>query len=782
MIKSVVLENWKSHEKTELEFTKGTNVLIGQMGAGKTSVMDAITFALFGTFPALQSRKIKLDQCIMDKPVKKDRARVKLVFSLNDSEYEIVREVSRGKGTTVSEFRKDGALIEQGSSQRVTDAIVKEIQVDYELFSRAVYSEQNQIDYFLQIPAGQRKKKIDELLKLDRLEKARSTLTTVISRLKSQAKDKQRALQEFEEEDLEKKIKSLEEDLESIKKKGTSLLLNLEEKRKTLKEVSDNLEKLEEKQRKVRDIENKLNSLKGQLEELDGKIKVLREKLGENLARDFEHEKEKLEKEMKTLSIKLEELGLDKLQREISELNMKQGSLKTTTEELSKKLRERDELVKKLEDLKKKDWEKELVKRKEELKQLEAKLTEAKLVIENENKRLSELEKAGDRCPVCDSPISKSKKEELRKKSLKSIENAKEKIKEIEERITKVDLSEIESKVREVTVISEKLKDLDVEGKLEKVSTELKEVEKELEKKKAELDKKSSERTELEKEKEKILRELSDVERIIELQKEYRSAQKQKTEKAEQLTVLNKQIVEMKFDESALVQKRKEKEQLSVEISSLETTINSMKQLLEEKEKRLKELKLKKEQAEEWKKDVEFLKKQATSMEIFKNALEATQVQLREETLAALNAGTEDIWPRIYPYGDYTSLRLGIEGGDYILQLRRRDGTWVNVEGIASGGERSTACLALRIAFSLVLTQNLSWLVLDEPTHNLDRQGVIMLSKALREHLPELVEQVFIITHDEEMEAAVSGALYRLERDKEQDEPTRAVLVSMGLK
>jgi DNA repair exonuclease SbcCD ATPase subunit len=167
-------------------------------------------------------------------------------------------------------------------------------------------------------------------------------------------------------------------------------------------------------------------------------------------------------------------------------------------------------------------------------------------------------------------------------------------------------------------------------------------------------------------------------------------------------------------------------------------------------------------------------------MSVFKNALEATQVQLREETLLSLNAGMEDVWPRMYPYGDYSSLRLGVEGGDYVLQLKQRNSEWVDVEGVASGGERSTAALALRIAFSLVLTQNLSWLVLDEPTHNLDRQGVSSLAQTMREHLPELVEQVFIITHDEEMEAAVSGSLYRLERKKEEDQPTKAVLVSMS--
>ena len=70
MITKLVLDNWRSHEHSEFEFENGTNVLVGAMGSGKTSAMDDICFALFGTFPALQARKLKLDQVIMSRPLK----------------------------------------------------------------------------------------------------------------------------------------------------------------------------------------------------------------------------------------------------------------------------------------------------------------------------------------------------------------------------------------------------------------------------------------------------------------------------------------------------------------------------------------------------------------------------------------------------------------------------------------------------------------------------------------------------------------------------------------
>ncbi|MEM5855644.1 MAG: AAA family ATPase, partial [Candidatus Aenigmatarchaeota archaeon] len=65
MITKVELKNWRSHLDSRLEFSPGTNILLGSIGSGKTSVLDAICFALFGTFPTLQTKKIKLDDVIM---------------------------------------------------------------------------------------------------------------------------------------------------------------------------------------------------------------------------------------------------------------------------------------------------------------------------------------------------------------------------------------------------------------------------------------------------------------------------------------------------------------------------------------------------------------------------------------------------------------------------------------------------------------------------------------------------------------------------------------------
>ena len=48
MITSIELGNFISHSETKLDFEDGVTVFVGHNGAGKSSIIDAITFGLFG--------------------------------------------------------------------------------------------------------------------------------------------------------------------------------------------------------------------------------------------------------------------------------------------------------------------------------------------------------------------------------------------------------------------------------------------------------------------------------------------------------------------------------------------------------------------------------------------------------------------------------------------------------------------------------------------------------------------------------------------------------------
>ncbi|HLD57076.1 MAG TPA: hypothetical protein VJA47_02150, partial [archaeon] len=118
-------------------------------------------------------------------------------------------------------------------------------------------------------------------------------------------------------------------------------------------------------------------------------------------------------------------------------------------------------------------------------------------------------------------------------------------------------------------------------------------------------------------------------------------------------------------------------------------------------------------------------------------------------------------------------IRLVVDG-DYILQLKT-GGEWVPVDGVASGGERNLACLALRVAFSLAFIPNLKWLILDEPTHNLDANAIRNFSEVLRGSIGSFVKQIFLITHEPRIAEDIDGFVYRLERDKAANGVTQVV-------
>jgi len=129
----------------------------------------------------------------------------------------------------------------------------------------------------------------------------------------------------------------------------------------------------------------------------------------------------------------------------------------------------------------------------------------------------------------------------------------------------------------------------------------------------------------------------------------------------------------------------------------------------------------------------------------------------------------QEIWEELYPYGDFSEIKLEATEDDYQLLLKAGD--WVNFN-LISGGERSLAALTMRMAISLVLVPKLSWIILDEPTHNMDRNSIELMAKVFREKISQMVEQVFIITHDEILKQAATSKLILLERDKKNNLPT----------
>lgn len=785
MITKVKLKNWRTHLDSELKFSDGTNCFIGPMGSGKTSVMDAICFGLFGTFLNLQQKKVKLEDIVMKKPSPKEKAEVSINFDINGSEFNVRRTIDKGRST--AELRKNGELIEGPQATKVTTEVERILKMDYDLFTRAIYSEQNQLDMFLTIPKGQRMRKIDELLAIDKFEKARKNTKTLINRFSVLIKEKERMVQDLEQDESLRKIETIKREFSELNERGARFRRQLAEVAKKKDDIDNEISKLKEQQQELQRIDEDYNKFTALAEVTQKDVDKLKEELmnfaettPEQLRKDFEALSENIKKYF--FQIDEERNRFDKLKGEYADDNAR---IKLIESDRLPKLREEAEEMKKIsKELKTnpvKKLESQLKKDKDALESKQMKIQKASAKLSELEESIQELGLVGSVCPICDGKLTEKKKSTLISKRKEKIEKLKKEIKKMQPEVIKIRkaIEKTEEKLSDMKVLEQKL------SSLEDSEKKLKELEKELEESKSKTSVFEKQKKMFEKNIEMLEEQLRGLQERQEKVKQILTKEEEANEKVDRLKEYNQKIFLLKkdreryvsFSPSILEKHEADYNSILSLKAEIETNIKNLSAISDEKRKLLEEIESKREMLENSRAEIRKVKAVSDQLHILVSSLAATQEQLRKEFVESVNQAMETIWSEIYPYRDIYNIRLGIEGGDYVLQMLDSTG-WVAADGIASGGERSMACLALRIAFSLVLAPQLKWLVLDEPTHNLDAKAVDLLANVLREKISTFVDQIFLITHDPSLETAVSGYLYRLDREKEKDGFTQVNLVS----
>jgi DNA repair protein SbcC/Rad50 len=779
MIDSIELKNWRSHLDTKMDFSDGTNVLVGIVGAGKTSVLDGLCFGLFGTFPTLASKKIKLEDMIMKKPQKKDKAEIVVNFSIGEDNYSVKRIIQKGK--TNGELRKNGKLIEAPQTQRVTEEVEKILKIHYDLFTRAVYSEQNEIDMFLTIPKGKRMSKIDQLLSIDKFETVRKNTVVLVNKCFAYSNEKKKIIEGLEA-GQSGGVSSVKDEIIKLGNERERLLVKLgsvKDKKSLQERKLADLKRIDKRLREI-DTEEKtciaiIQAYKADIDKLSDVIEIAeksdeqflqeiseREASLSGIKTDLVKDKEKLLDIRKTITSKdteakiLSEEKIPRLKKNIDDKKKLYTKLKRSSpEKLNQKLQER--VI-------------ELDKEKEKLHRFSARIEETEETI----KQMEEIEK---RCPLCDQGLTESKKIQIIKlkkmriaRSIKLKDDSLKNIEKFEKNISKLSMSLKESERMETQLLGMG----NLEEDFKSSETILKSIKSEI--KNLSTEEKMLDKTVslLEKDYESKLEGFNELKRFYEKKKELVEKTDKINESQSKISSLRKDKENFSgFYPEIIPSIENELMEVYGMLKGLEVKVQNTDSIIIEKKKILDELEKKKKIVDSYKSEVTRLDNIAEQLSLFESSVKSTQDQLRKNFITAVNQAMDEIWNQIYPYNDFYSARLGIEG-DYTLQLLDDTG-WINVDGVASGGERSIACLVLRIAFSLVLAPQLRWLVMDEPTHNLDSKTVEDFSLLLREQIPRMIDQVFIITHDQALESAVSGHLYKLHRDKASNEPTKAI-------
>ncbi|BAY12114.1 exonuclease subunit SbcC [Calothrix sp. NIES-2098] len=187
----LILKNFLSYREATLDF-RGlhTACICGSNGAGKSSLLEAITWAIWG-----ESRAAAEDDVIHTGA---KEVRVDFTFQSNQQKYRVIRTRVRS-GTSVLEFQIEtpsGFRPLTGKGVRATqDLILEHIKLDYDTFINSAYLRQGRADEFMLKRPAERKEILAELLKLNQYDDLEERAKESSRQFKARAEELERSLE-----------------------------------------------------------------------------------------------------------------------------------------------------------------------------------------------------------------------------------------------------------------------------------------------------------------------------------------------------------------------------------------------------------------------------------------------------------------------------------------------------------------------------------------------------------------------------------------------------------
>ncbi|MCQ8903969.1 MAG: SMC family ATPase [Methanothrix sp.] len=290
----LVLRNFKKYRRADITFQDGLTGIIGGNGAGKSTIVEAIAWALYGSKASTVERKfIKNVNARPEEPVE-----VHLTLSIGEKEI-IISRMMKGKS-----MQPDASLCINGlqvaKGVREVDAhLSRLIKISFQDFMRTFYAKQKDLDNLIREGGAGKREYLLKLLGLEDLREIGLEIT--------------------------------KEDLREIERRinlATGALSELGDVEKRIEEIrereSSARAELSRRERALRDAEVEKKNARGALELLEGKRRE-----HENLRRELEHIQGYIADRERTIreeSARLEEIerkkrALDELASDLRRLN-----------------------------------------------------------------------------------------------------------------------------------------------------------------------------------------------------------------------------------------------------------------------------------------------------------------------------------------------------------------------------------------------------------------------------------------------------------------------------
>jgi len=206
---------WKNflstgNQYTEINFQKdSTTLIVGTNGAGKSTVLDALTFSLFGK----PFRKINKPQ-LLNSTNEKD-CRVEVEFSIGNIEWKVVRGIK----PAVFEIWRNGAALDQSAAALDQQKWLEQnvLKMNYKSFTQIVILGSSTFVPFMQLPAAHRREVIEDLLDIKIFSSMNTIIKEKIRMLKEDIK-----VYELKKETLKDKVEMQKNFIEELENRGNA--------------------------------------------------------------------------------------------------------------------------------------------------------------------------------------------------------------------------------------------------------------------------------------------------------------------------------------------------------------------------------------------------------------------------------------------------------------------------------------------------------------------------------------------------------------------------------
>ena len=212
LFKTIRWKNFLStgNQYTEIDFTENsTNLIIGTNGAGKSTVLDALTFSLFGK-PFRKINKPQLVNTVNEKDCK-----VEVEFSVGATEWKVVRGIK----PAIFEIWRNGASLDQSAAALDQQKWLEQnvLKMNYKSFTQIVILGSSTFVPFMQLSASHRREVIEDLLDIKIFSSMNILIKEKIRLLREDVK-----VLELKKESFLDKVKMQQNFIEELENRGNA--------------------------------------------------------------------------------------------------------------------------------------------------------------------------------------------------------------------------------------------------------------------------------------------------------------------------------------------------------------------------------------------------------------------------------------------------------------------------------------------------------------------------------------------------------------------------------